>query len=241
MDTLRARLVAPLVISIATLCSSSLSAQQLITPAVSQPTTEMAVALSAQQWSPPPLAASNTTGLTRAVAALRTPAWTSTSQPGVPRAFLSRRSDIERPLIADVAKRIVLDPTTYAPAAIVYSSLHLDWKSSQPMFHAGYVEAHPGYTQSGFPNDVPVDYAEGRRRNLDIAFRMFGRSVANNAASAVFERLLIERAPQHRKLIRVLGWIERTAFASYFSYVLSEQHFAQWQRNEAMARQIGGK
>jgi hypothetical protein len=36
----------------------------------------------------------------------------------------------------------------------------------------------------------------------------------------------------------VLGWIERTAFASYFSYVLSEQHFRQWQKNEAMARQI---
>ncbi len=154
---------------------------------------------------------------------------------------VSTRSEFDRPLITDTLKRIVLDPTTYAPAAIVYSSLHLDWKSSQPMFRAGYVEAHAGYTKNGLPYDIPVDYGEGQRRNRNLALRLLGRSVANNAASAVFERMLIERAPRHRKLIRVLGWIERTAFASYFSYVLSEQHFEQWKRNEVMARQIGAK
>jgi hypothetical protein len=155
--------------------------------------------------------------------------------------FVSRRSEFDRPLIADVAKRLVLDPTTYAPAAIVYTSLHLDWKSSQPMFRAGYNEAHSGYTRSGLANDIPVGYAEGQRRNLNLALRLLGRSAANNAISAVVERALIERAPRHRKLIRILGWIERTAFASYFSYVLSEQHFEQWRKNEAMARQIGAR
>ena len=151
------------------------------------------------------------------------------------------RSEVHRPLITETLRRVLLDPTTYAPAAIVYTSLHLDWKSSQPMFRAGYLEAHPGYTINGLPYDIPVNYAEGRRRNRDVALRQLGRSVANNAVSAVVERLLIERAPQHRKLIRAIGWIERTAFASYFSYVLSEQHFDQWQKNKAMARQISAR
>lgn len=151
------------------------------------------------------------------------------------------RGETDRPVLTEVARRVVLDPTTYATAAIVYSSLHLDWKSSQPMFQAGYNEAHPGYTRSGLANDVPVDYGEGRRRNQKLALQLFGRSVANNAISALVERALIARAPRHRKLIRTLGWIERTVFASYFSYVLSVQHFEQWKKNEAMARQLPGR
>jgi hypothetical protein len=163
----------------------------------------------------------------------------SPSEPMVQeRVEVSARTEVHRPVLTDTIRRIVFDPTTYAPAAIVYTSLHLDWKSSQPMFRAGYNEAHPGYTRSGLANDVPVGYGEGQRRNLNIALNLLGRSVANNAVTSLVERALIEKAPQHRKLIRVLGWIERTAFASYFSYVLSEQHFRQWQKNEAMARQI---
>jgi hypothetical protein len=167
---------------------------------------------------------------------------TSPSEPVLPeRVDVSARTEVHRPLLTETIRRIVFDPTTYAPAAIVYTSLHLDWRSSQPMFRAGYNEAHPGYTQSGLANDAPVGYAEGQRRNLNIALNLLGRSIANNAVSSVVERALIEKAPRHRKLIRVLGWIERTAFASYFSYVLSEQHFEQWKKNEAMARQIGAK
>lgn len=166
----------------------------------------------------------------------------SPSEPVVQeRVDVTARTERERPLLTDTIRRIVLDPTTYAPAAIVYTSLHLDWKSSQPMFRAGYVETHSGYTRSGLANDVPVGYAEGQRRNLNVALNLLGRSIANNAVSSVVERALIEKAPRHRKLIRVLGWIERTAFASYFSYVLSEQHFQQWKKNEALARQIGAK
>lgn len=157
------------------------------------------------------------------------------------RAERATGSDVQRPLVTETIRRVLLDPTTYAPAAIVYTSLHLDWKSSQPMFRAGYVEAHPGYTVNGLPYDTPVGYAEGQRRNGDVALRLLGRSVVNNTASAVVERLLIEKAPNHRKLIRALGWIERTAFASYFSYVLSVQHFDQWQKNKTMARAIGAQ
>jgi hypothetical protein len=243
MDLLGARLTAALLITISTLSPCIAAAQPTAVPShdgVARDTPEFSLARSSMPLTASPLAAPEPTNSLRQAAQLqlRSP---SELLPGEPREVVATRSEFERPLLAEVAKRVVLDPMTYAPAAIVYSSLHLDWKSSQPMFHAGYVEAHPGYTKSGLAYDVPVDYGEGRRRNRDLALGLLGRSIANNAISAMLERALITRAPRHRKLIRVLGWIERTAFASYFSYVLSEQHFEQWRKNEVMARQIGAR
>jgi hypothetical protein len=243
MDSLRARLTAALLITISIVSPRIAAAQSAAVPShdgVAHDAPPLSLALSNMPWSGPPQAVSEPTRSLRQAAQLqmRSP---SEPQPDEQREIVAARSEFDRPLLADVARRIVLDPTTYAPAAIVYSSLHLDWKSSQPMFQAGYVEAHPGYTKSGLAFDVPVDYGEGRRRNRDLALGLLGRSIANNAISAMLERALIARAPRHRKLIRVLGWIERTAFASYFSYVLSEQHFEQWRKNEAMARQIGAR
>jgi hypothetical protein len=145
----------------------------------------------------------------------------------------------DRPLLSEVAKRVAWDPTTYAPTILVYTTRQLDWNTSQPLFRMGYFETHPGYTRSGLSPDVPVSYAEGNRRIRRQTTILFGRSLANNAICAGIERALIARAPRHRKLIRTLGWIERTAFASYWSYTLSIRHIEQWQRNQAMARQVG--
>ena len=64
-------------------------------------------------------------------------------------------------LALDVTRGVLLDPTTYAPAAILYTSMRLDWKSSQPFFARGYVEANDRYTISGLPHDVPVSFALG--------------------------------------------------------------------------------
>ena len=61
----------------------------------------------------------------------------------------------------------------------------------------------------------------------------------NNVTDTVFEHVLAERYPSHRKLIRTLGWIEKSAFASYMSYKLAGAHYRQWQQNEQMARQLG--
>ena len=36
--------------------------------------------------------------------------------------------------VKDVAKQVLLDPTTYVPAAVVYTSMQLDWNTSQPLF-----------------------------------------------------------------------------------------------------------
>jgi hypothetical protein len=145
------------------------------------------------------------------------------------------------PLLSEVAKRVAWDPTTYAPTILVYTARQLDWNTSQPLFRLGYFETHPGYTRSGLSPDAPVSYAEGNRRIRRQTTILFGRSLANNAICAGIEHALITRAPQHRKLIRTLGWIERTAFASYWSYTLSIRHIEQWQRNQSMAREVGAR
>jgi hypothetical protein len=250
-----ARVIAAVLITITALAPSTVAAQQVVSAPLSiaiQPDLTRPVALPDMQLPAPQLVTDTPADIptdvpiaTQAPSLSQSLVLWQTSSPSEPmvreRVEVSARTEVHRPVLTDTIRRIVLDPTTYAPAAIVYTSLHLDWRSSQPMFRAGYNEAHPGYTRSGLANDVPVGYAEGQRRNLNIALNLLGRSVANNAVTSLVERALIEKAPQHRKLIRVLGWIERTAFASYFSYVLSEQHFRQWQKNEAMARQIGAK
>jgi hypothetical protein len=144
-------------------------------------------------------------------------------------------------LLWEAAQRVALDPTTYAPTAVVYTSQRLDWASSQPLFRIGFLEANPRFTTSGLAFDRPVSYAEGKRTIVRDAAALFGKSLANNAACAIVERVLIARAPRHRKLIRTLGWIERISFAAYYSHRLSVRHFEQWRANERLARQLGAR
>jgi len=142
-------------------------------------------------------------------------------------------------LASDVAKGVLLDPTTYAPAAILHQSMRLDWKSSQPFFQHGYLEENERYTVSGRRHDVPVSFAQGNRQILTESLLNLPMSFANNASSRVVEHVLIDRLPNHPKLVRTLGWIERTSFASYMSYRLSAKHFRQWRMNENLAQQLG--
>jgi hypothetical protein len=143
--------------------------------------------------------------------------------------------------LGDTFKRVILDPTTYAPAVIAYEGTMRDWNTSQPFFRNGYVERNERFTLSGLPNDRPVSYDAGRQRILSDAFINLQMSLAHNAADQVFERMLIDRFPQHRKLVRTLGWIERSAFASYMSYRLSVMHYRQAAANQAYAQQMGFK
>ena len=142
-------------------------------------------------------------------------------------------------LASDVAKGVIFDPTTYAPAAILYTSMRLDWKTSQPFFAHGFVEANDRYTISGRSHDVPVSFAQGNRQILTDSLLALPMSFANNSASRVAERMLIDRFPSHPKLFRTLGWIERSAFAGYMSNRLAAKHFRQWQQNVDLARQMG--
>lgn len=150
--------------------------------------------------------------------------------------------DAERPLPAvQIIKQVGSDPTTYAPAVISVEALHLDWSSSQVFFQHGFLESNPRFTISGRPNDVPIGFGDGNAKILKIALATLRMSLVNNTASAIVEGLAIRRFPEHRKLVRTLGWIERVSLATYWSHHESFQYFRQWQRNEETARQLGYK
>ena len=142
-------------------------------------------------------------------------------------------------LVVRAAKQAVLDPTTYAPGTMLYVSSRLDWDSSQPFFQHGDVENNPRYTVSGLPHDVPLSYAAGNHLLLTDALSVLSISFANNAVDHLTVSILTERYPEHRKLWKTLGWVERAAVASSLSYVLSARHFEQWQMNKQQAAQLG--
>src|SRR5687767_886851 len=76
---------------------------------------------------------------------------------------VARAQDGNRPLVWDVAKKVLVDPTTYAPAVISFAAMRWDWRTSQVLFDRGWIEGNPQFTVSGRPNDVPMSYAEGNR------------------------------------------------------------------------------
>lgn len=149
------------------------------------------------------------------------------------------QAETDSNLFWDVTRAVVFDPTTYAPATLSYTSMKLDWDTSQPLFRHGWVEQNHRFTISGRPNDRPVSYAEGSKRIRRMALLHLQESLINNVAANVFERVLAERYPQHRKLFKVLSWVERIAFASYVSYVASASHFRQAERNRLLAAEYG--
>jgi hypothetical protein len=149
------------------------------------------------------------------------------------------QDDSETNVVWNVTKAVVLDPTTYAPATLSYTSMRMDWDTSQTLFRHGWVEQNHRFTISGRTNDRPVSFAEGNRRIRNMALLHLQESVINNVAANVFQHVLAEKYPQHRKMFKVLSWVERIAFASYVSYVASANHFKQADRNRQLAREFG--
>jgi hypothetical protein len=141
--------------------------------------------------------------------------------------------------VADVFKGVVFDPTTYAPALIQYNATMRDWKTSQPFFDQGYVERNARFTRSGLPNDIPLGYAAGRNLILKDALTTLGVSAAQNLTSRVIERALLSRYPDHPKMVKTIGWIQRIAVASLMSYRLSATHYRQAELNAQLARELG--
>lgn len=135
----------------------------------------------------------------------------------------------------DIARGILIDPTTYAPAIVSYKSQMVDWKTSQVLFEHGWLEQNPRFTLSRFSNDIPVSYVVGKRLIRRDALAMLQWSVTNNLAVGIGERLLAARYPQRRKLIRIAGWIERISFATYVTYTASAEHLRQASRNRKLA------
>ncbi len=154
-------------------------------------------------------------------------------------AAAGQAQETSRPVVWDVARDVLLDPTTYAPAVILYEAIHWDWETSQVLFARGWVEANPRFTNSGRPNDTPVSYREGRRMIRGTALTILGYSVVNNVAAVTGARLLETRYPSHKKLIRALSWIERIGFASFVTYRNSADHVRQARTNRRIAREHG--
>lgn len=149
------------------------------------------------------------------------------------------QSETNSSLFWDVAKSVAFDPTTYAPATLSYTSMKMDWNSAQPLFRNGWVEQNHRFTVTGRQNDKPVNYGDGNKKIRQMALMHLQESVINNVAASVFERVLPEKYPQHRKLFKTLSWIERIAFSSYVSYLASANHFKQADRNQQLAMQHG--
>ena len=151
----------------------------------------------------------------------------------------SAQAETDTNVFWDVTKAVVFDPTTYAPATLTYTSMKMDWDSSQTLFRNGWVEQNHRFTVSGRQNDLPISFADGNRKIRNMALLHLQESLINNTAANVFERVLAERYPQHRTLFKVLSWVERIAFASYVSYAASSNHFKQAERNRQLAIQFG--
>ncbi len=142
-------------------------------------------------------------------------------------------------VVFDVAKAVVFDPTTYAAATLSYTSQWMDWKTSQTLFQQGWLEHNYRFTVSGKVDDTPLSFEAGNRQITRMALLHLQESVVNNVSTQIFERVLVAKYPQHRKLFKALGWAERVGFASYVSYLASANHFQQSQRNVEMAKQYG--
>jgi hypothetical protein len=148
--------------------------------------------------------------------------------------------DQDRPsFVPDVVTKVILDPTTYTPTIVAWTATRLDWRSSQIFFRNGSVEHNPRYTVSGRVDDAAISYAAGNRQILMDAIGNLRLSLLHHTSARVVERLLMSRYPNHRKLLRAIGRIERSAMTSYLSYRLSARHLRQWRLNEQRAHQLG--
>ena len=141
--------------------------------------------------------------------------------------------------VGDVIKGVVFDPTTYAPAIIQYDATMRDWKTSQPFFQHGYVERNARFTISGRPNDLPLSYGSGKNLILRDTLTTLGVTAAQNLTSRIVEQALLARYPNHPKVVKTIGWVQRIAVASLMSYKLSAPHYRQAAFNQQHARELG--
>ena len=141
--------------------------------------------------------------------------------------------------IADVIKGVVFDPTTYAPALISYDATMRDWNTSQPFFQNGYVERNARFTLTGLSNDRPVSYQIGRNQIMRDTLTTLGVSVIQNTTSRIVEQALMAKYPNHRKMVKTIGWIQRIGIASVMTYKLSAPHYRQAGINAQQASELG--
>jgi hypothetical protein len=142
---------------------------------------------------------------------------------------------------SSVIRTVLRDPATYTPGPVKYTSMRLDWESSQVFFRHGFVERNARYTVTGRSGDVAISHAAGNRKLAWDSLMVLGEAATANLAERAAEGLLIRRYPEHRRALTVAGRAIRIIGASYLSYSSSMAHVRQWQRNERLARHLGYK
>ena len=78
-----------------------------------------------------------------------------------------------------------------------------------------------------------------RTRFSRIRLRHSALAAAQNLSSRLVERALLARYPEHRKMVKTIGWIQRIGLASLMSYHLSAAHYRQAGYNVTRARELG--
>ncbi len=157
----------------------------------------------------------------------------------LPAMVAGQTAEPSRPVAWDVARGVLIDPTTYAPALISHEAMSRDWKTSQVLFAHGWLERNPRFTVSGRPDDIAISYEAGNRIIHRESLRLLQYSLLNNAASGIGERLLIARYPSRRTLIKAIGWAERIGYAAFMTYRNSADHLRQARENRRLARVYG--
>ena len=101
------------------------------------------------------------------------------------------------------------------------------------------MEQNARFTRSGRSGDIAIGYEAGRTQILRDSLSVLAVSAVHNFGTQLIEQGLRERYPQHRRLITVFGWIERSAVASAITYGLASPHYRQWQANQQLAAKLG--
>ena len=108
-------------------------------------------------------------------------------------AIASAQAETDSNLFWDVTKAVVFDPTTYAPATLSYTSMKMDWESSQPLFRNGWVEQNRYFTRSGRANDLPVETRLPRERAQQYVVRHCCHPLEFPPAASNAARTLVRR------------------------------------------------
>ncbi len=141
--------------------------------------------------------------------------------------------------IGQAIKATILDPTTFAPATFTYDGTMRDWNTSQPFFRNGFVEQNARFTRSGRSGDIAISYEAGRTQILRDSLSVLAVSAVHNFGTQLIQQGLRERFPEHRKVVSVLGFLERSAVASAMSFALAGPHYRQAQLNQRMSNDLG--
>ena len=75
--------------------------------------------------------------------------------------------------------------------------------------------------------------------NQSSTIGLRSQSLVLSATSRIVERALLQRYPEHRKVVKTVGWIQRITVASLMSYHLSAPHYRQAQVNTQRAAELG--